>query len=300
MFPNDNDEMPILDYHYRVESNMDLFAPHSLGDLIDSDQLTNLFYGQEPGESGKKFNPEIKIQTENKQTAITSLVKKEEDVISISFENNIFQENNLLEDNFIEPEKKEPKKLLGRKTKNDTEEREHTKFKEDNIMRKIKSHFFKFIPDYVNSSLPPEHKKFLKIDKGVNQELKRDFNVELMKKTIGDIFTENTICGRYSETKNGENYNAELVEEIYRNNEELEAIEKLKQTYTQVLDYFRKNHLKKFQDEIYNKQIRSGETESIAKRYTNLLISLLANYESWFTDKSPRGPKKSLLKNKKL
>lgn len=167
-------------------------------------------------------------------------------------------------------------------------------------MRKIKSHFFKFIPEYVNSSLPPEHKKFLKIDKGVNQELKRDFNVELMKKTIGDIFTENTICGRYSETKNGENYNAELVEEIYRNNEELEAIEKLKQTYKQVLDYFRINHLQKFIDEMYNKQIKSGENEANAQRYVDLLTNLLTNYESWFTDKSPRGPKKSLLKSKKL
>ena len=299
MLLNESNEMPEFEDHYRVESNMDLFGPHSFGDIIDSDQFTSLFYGQEPGESGKKLNQE-KIQTENKQTDMTSLAKMEEDIINKSSENNIFQENNLFLDDFIAPEKKEPKKLLGRKTKFDTEEREHSKFKEDNVMRKIKSHFFKFIPEYVNLSLPPEHKKFLKIDKGVNQELKRDFNVELMKKTIGDIFTENTICGRYSETKNGENYNAELVEEIYRNNEELEAIEKLKQTYKQVLDYFRINHFQKFIDEMYNKQIKSGENEANAQRYVDLLTNLLTNYESWFTDKSPRGPKKSLLKSKKL
>ena len=120
MLLNKSDEMPEFEDHYRVESNMDLFGPHSFGDLIDSDQFTSLFYGQEPGESGKKLNQE-KIQTENKQTDMTSLAKMEEDIINKSSENNIFQENNLFLDDFIAPEKKEPKKLLGRKTKFDTE-----------------------------------------------------------------------------------------------------------------------------------------------------------------------------------
>lgn len=278
-----------------IVSDPDITCHQSLEDLFGNpEQLNNLLSGPSELIDEKKFSVENKLQTENKHTANTSLVKKDEENIVNSI-------NNIISIDILpKTEKKEPKSFLGRKTKGDTEEREHSKFKEDNVMRKIKSHFFKFIPDYVNSSLPPEHKKFLKIDKGVNQELKRDFNVELMKKTIGDIFTENTICGRYSETKNGENYNAELVEEIYRNNEELEAIEKLKQTYKQVLDYFRINHLQKFIDEMYNKQIKSGENEANAQRYVDLLTNLLTNYESWFTDKSPRGPKKSLLKSKKL
>jgi hypothetical protein len=96
------------------------------------------------------------------------------------------------------------------------------------------------------------HKRFLKIDKKVNQELKKDFNVELMDKKLKDIFIEFPICGRYSETKNGENHNAELIKEIYENNEETEAIEKLEQTYIQVLDCFRKNNLEKFRDDILN------------------------------------------------
>ena len=165
-------------------------------------------------------------------------------------------------------------------------------------MRKIKSYFLKYIPDYVNSSLSFVHKRFLKIDKKVNQELKKDFNVELMDKKLKDIFIEFPICGRYSEAKNGENHNAELIKEIYENNEETEAIEKLEQTYIQVLDCFRKNNLEKFRDDILNKEIKNGEKESRAKMYVNQLVKLLFNYESWFTDKSARGPKKSLLKEK--
>ena len=284
-----------------MQSNIDIntFGPHSFGDMFENpEQLNNLFYGPSLSADDKKFCLENKIQTENKHTANTSLEKKEEEEEE--------ENNSHLLDNFVsidiiqKTKKKEPKNFLGRKTKGDNEEREHSKFKEDNQMRKIKSYFLKFLPDYVNSSLSLEHMKFLKIDKTVNQELKKDYNVDLMQKTLKKIFAENPICGRYSQQKNNENYNAELVEEIYEKNEETEAIEKLNQTYIQVLDIFRKNNLQQFKDDILQKEIKNGENKSTAEMYVNQLVRLLFNYESWFNDKSPRGPKKSLLKNKKL
>ena len=273
----------------------DIPFSQNLEDLFGNpEQLNNLFSGPSELAEEKKLAIENKIQTENKHTANTSLVKKDEENISNSLDNILSID--------IPPktEKKEPKSYLGRKTKGDNEEREHSKFKEDNQMRKIKSYFLKFIPDYVNSSLSYVHKRFLKIDKKANQELKKDFNVALMNKTLKDIFLEFSICGRYSEAKNGENHNAELIKEIYENNEETEAIEKLEKTYVDVLDFFRKNHLEKFKDDILKKEIKNGETESTAKMYVNQLVKLLFNYESWFNDKSARGPKKSLLKNQDL
>ena len=276
-----------------IVSDPDITCHQSLEDLFGNpEQLNNLLSGPSELIDGKKFSVENKLQTENKHTANTSLVKKDEENIVNSI-------NNIVTIDILpKTEKKEPKSFLGRKTKGDTEEREHSKFKEDNQMRKIKSYFLKYIPDYVNSSLSFVHKRFLKIDKKVNQELKKDFNVELMDKKLKDIFIEFPICGRYSEAKNGENHNAELIKEIYENNEETEAIEKLEQTYIQVLDCFRKNNLEKFRDDILNKEIKNGEKESRAKMYVNQLVKLLFNYESWFTDKSARGPKKSLLKEK--
>ena len=276
-----------------IVSDPDITCHQSLEDLFGNpEQLNNLLSGPSELADEKKFSVENKLQTENKHTANTSLVKKDEENIVNSI-------NNIVTIDILpKTEKKEPKSFLGRKTKGDTEEREHSKFKEDNQMRKIKSYFLKYIPDYVNSSLSFVHKRFLKIDKKVNQELKKDFNVELMDKKLKDIFIEFPICGRYSEAKNGENHNAELIKEIYENNEETEAIEKLEQTYIQVLDCFRKNNLEKFRDDILNKEIKNGEKESRAKMYVNQLVKLLFNYESWFTDKSARGPKKSLLKEK--
>ena len=276
-----------------IVSDPDITCHQSLEDLFGNpEQLNNLLSGPSELIDEKKFSVENKLQTENKHTANTSLVKKDEENIVNSI-------NNIVTIDILpKTEKKEPKSFLGRKTKGDTEEREHSKFKEDNQMRKIKSYFLKYIPDYVNSSLSFVHKRFLKIDKKVNQELKKDFNIELMDKKLKDIFIEFPICGRYSEAKNGENHNAELIKEIYENNEETEAIEKLEQTYIQVLDCFRKNNLEKFRDDILNKEIKNGEKESRAKMYVNQLVKLLFNYESWFTDKSARGPKKSLLKEK--
>ena len=276
-----------------IVSDPDITCHQSLEDLFGNpEQLNNLLSGPSELIDEKKFSVENKLQTENKHTANTSLVKKDEENIVNSI-------NNIVTIDILpKTEKKEPKSFLGRKTKGDTEEREHSKFKEDNQMRKIKSYFLKYIPDYVNSSLSFVHKRFLKIDKKVNQELKKDFNVELMDKKLKDIFIEFPICGRYSEAKNGENHNAELIKEIYENNEETEAIEKLEQTYIQVLDCFRKNNLEKFRDDILTKEIKNGEKESRAKMYVNQLVKLLFNYESWFTDKSARGPKKSLLKEK--
>jgi hypothetical protein len=276
-----------------IVSDPDITCHQSLEDLFGNpEQLNNLLSGPSELIDEKKFSVENKLQTENKHTANTSLVKKDEENIVNSI-------NNIVTIDILpKTEKKEPKSFLGRKTKGDTEEREHSKFKEDNQMRKIKSYFLKYIPDYINSSLSFVHKRFLKIDKKVNQELKKDFNVELMDKKLKDIFIEFPICGRYSEAKNGENHNAELIKEIYENNEETEAIEKLEQIYIQVLDCFRKNNLEKFRDDILNKEIKNGEKESRAKMYVNQLVKLLFNYESWFTDKSARGPKKSLLKEK--
>ena len=180
------------------------------------------------------------------------------------------------------------KKLLGRKIKGDTEKRKHDKFRPDNKMRKVKSNFVNLLPDYVNSSLSMEHPKFLKISKKVNEELSIDYNKNLMNQSLREIFSLNPINGRYSKKNFPKNYNTELVEEIYSKNEELEAIEKLNQTYIQVLDNYRKNNLKQFKDSILDKEIKNGEDRKTAIQYTDELAELLLGYEKYFDNRTPR------------
>lgn len=180
------------------------------------------------------------------------------------------------------------KKLLGRKIKGDTEKRKHDKFRPDNKMRKVKSNFVNLLPDYVNSSLSMEHPKLLKISKKVNEELSIDYNKTLMNQSLREIFSLNPINGRYSKKNFSKNYNTELVEEIYNKNEELEAIEKLNQTYIQVLDNYRKNNLKQFKDSILDKEIKNGEDRKTAIQYTDELAELLLGYEKYFDNRTPR------------
>ena len=183
-------------------------------------------------------------------------------------------------------------KLLGRKRREDKGKGVHSKYKPDNQMRKIKSYYIKYINENVNASLSPEHKKFLKITPDVNEDLNTNYNLDLMKKLIKEIYVENPINKRYSKEEIELDYNKDLIEEIYRKNEETKAIRILNMTYIEYLDFMRKNDLNKFKNELLQKEIKNGESKQEAIRYVNELVMLLMDYEGWFKRKTPRTSRK--------
>ena len=65
-----------------------------------------------------------------------------------------------------------------RKDEKDLDDSRHGKDSEDNIMRKIKTHLVDQIVILLNKSLNDKEKKFLKIDKTINENLKRDYNMQ--------------------------------------------------------------------------------------------------------------------------
>ena len=183
-------------------------------------------------------------------------------------------------------------KLLGRKRREDKGKGVHSKYKPDNQIRKIKSYYIKYITENVNASLSPEHKKFLKITPDVNEDLNTNYNLDLMKKLIKEIYVENPINKRYSKEEIELDYNKDLIEEIYRKNEETKAIRILNMTYIEYLDFMRKNDLNKFKNELLQKEIKNGESKQEAIRYANELVMLLMDYEGWFKRKTPRTSRK--------
>ena len=183
-------------------------------------------------------------------------------------------------------------KLLGRKRREDKGKGVHSKYKPDNQMRKIKSYYIKYITENVNASLSPEHKKFLKITPDVNEDLNTNYNLDLMKKLIKEIYVENPINKRYSKEEIDQDYNKDLVEEIYNKNEETKAIRILNMTYIEYLDFMRKNGLNKFKTELIQKEIQNGESQQEAIKYVNGLVMLLMDYEGWFKRKTPRTSRK--------
>ena len=177
---------------------------------------------------------------------------------------------------------------LGRKRRSDEREAYHTKYRSDNMMRKIKTYFMNFVHNYLNESLTFSHKTFLKINKKVSENLRKDFNMSLMQMTIKEIYEQHSINEKYSDYKKGRNINQALIKEIFEKNKDIETIKILNSKYIDLIIVLKTKFLDKFSSELIEKEIKLGENKDDALMYVNELKDLLINYEEWFEKKSGR------------
>lgn len=177
---------------------------------------------------------------------------------------------------------------LGRKRRSDEREAYHTKYRSDNMMRKIKTYFMNFVHNYLNESLTFSHKTFLKINKKVSENLRKDFNMSLMQMTIKEIYEQHSINEKYSDYKKGRNINQALIKEIFEKNKDIETIKILNSKYIDLIIVLRTKFLDKFSSDLIEKEIKLGENKDDALMYVNELKDLLINYEEWFEKKAGR------------
>ena len=170
---------------------------------------------------------------------------------------------------------------LGRKRRSDEREAYHTKYRSDNMMRKIKTYFMNFVHNYLNESLTFSHKTFLKINKKVSENLRKDFNMSLMQMTIKEIYEQHSINEKYSDYKKGRNINQALIKEIFEKNKDIETIKILNSKYIDLIIVLRTKFLDKFSSDLIEKEIKLGENKDDALMYVNELKDLLINYEEW-------------------
>lgn len=182
-------------------------------------------------------------------------------------------------------ENKNNGKKLGRKRKNEEREAFHTKDRDDNKMRKVKTYIMNFILDYLNKSIVYNRKQFLKINKNVNQCLRKDFNMSLMQMTIKDIFEQNKINERYNDFKKERNLNQDLIKEIFEKNEDIETIKILNMKYIDLVIIYRTEFLNQFISDLTKKEIRAEGKKEKVESYVEQLKYLLLNYEDWFEQK---------------
>ena len=182
-------------------------------------------------------------------------------------------------------ENKNKGKKLGRKRKNEEREAFHTKDRDDNKMRKVKTYIMNFILDYLNKSIVYNRKKFLKINKNVNQCLRKDFNMSLMQMTIKDIFVQNKINETYNDFKKERNLNQDLIKEIFEKNEDIETIKILNMKYIDLVIIYRTEFLNQFISDLTKKEIRAEGKKEKVESYVEQLKYLLLNYEDWFEQK---------------
>ena len=182
-------------------------------------------------------------------------------------------------------------KTLGRRKKDEiySGEADHDKFKEDNVMRKLKSFLNKYLIDRLNRSLKDKYYYFYPLDTILNKYLKKDFNEALLNKKIFEIFQEYETNNRYQNKQS----NKILIQKIFEEKKETETIKILMMTYRDILDYVRDNDLDYFLNQIKEKELknRKNKNENINK-YMNLVKELLNDYENWFLRKNGRNSDK--------
>lgn len=209
----------------------------------------------------------------------------------------------------VKEEKKSLGKKRGRKNKDDENERNHDKNKPDNMSVKFKTYFKNYLLTFINSKIKPKYFSFVINDKlysgdevkllNITDENIRntnvDYNIELFNTKIGNILSDK-ISGRYK--KYPENYNQEIINNIYDSEKGEDVKEILGKTFLECLKYYRMDEdiygnddyaclsgLEKGFQELPNKLLEDNKND---QQYVEKLIKLMKNFENYYSTKTPR------------
>lgn len=237
---------------------------------------------------------EINNNIEHKKTQATTLTQKiidkdkceEKNIYSFKPEqNNENHENN--NNIYIEKKTKRQNNNKGRYKKNEFSDNsnKHGKDAEDNLMRKIKTFIFSNILSTLNRSLKDKSILFIKLEKKLNENLKKDFNEDLMQKTIKEIFLNFDISKRFK--KEAQNFpNKNLIKKLYEEGKEKDTINILNMKYIDVIKNIRENNMEKFLHKIQLKENKNNGMND--EEYLKLLKDIFNRYEEWFKGKKGR------------
>jgi hypothetical protein len=223
------------------------------------------------------------------------------------------EKKELNEPEFETKPKKEEKTLLGRKKGNDKSEREHDKYKEDNMSRKIKILFKNDLLEFINNKI-----KYSYFSAEINNELYKgekaillnindkkykninvDYNLKLFNTKIRYILND-TISGKYKKYPN--NYNDEIIKNIYKSEKGEDVRKILDKTFLECLKYYRMDEniygndeyaclsgLEKGFQKLRNELLKDNKND---EHYADELIKFMKNYEEIYYSKKPRSRKK--------
>ena len=242
------------------------------------------------------------------------LVEKKEDILNKKSKKNIKNNQNLnfIENNKITKNGKEKKK--GRKKKEEKEKGDHTKDSYDNIMRKIKTHFLNQLNKFLNRIVINKKLIFKRMSTDLNKELKRDYNLDLLDKTLKYLYENEPLSGKFRSKKfSNKEHNKKLIKKIYEENTEIEAINLLNLTYRELFSVFTRNikpisselemkiqnisclqydndftNINAFFKELEDKCFKEEEFDDNVNNYLKKVKNLCIDYEKWFLDKKGR------------
>ena len=189
--------------------------------------------------------------------------------------NNIVSTNNSFfinqKNKFFNINKQSKTSKLGRKSKRENSYGKHTKFGDDNIIRRIKVKFIDSSLNYINEQFKNKKLKLLKIVGNQAKETNKKKNLLWLKKTMKEVFYEDISKKTYNSNKN---YNRELIDKIYFENDEKKVIKLLNLTVNYFLKFLYCSDIKikgmNQLDEVVNELKNKGESGEYLKKFKNI------------------------------
>ena len=177
-------------------------------------------------------------------------------------------------------------KTLGRIPKNCTKKGKHGRNIKDNIIRKIKVHYIKYIIKSLNKCIKNKKFKFLLINSSISELLTRSFNIRLFKMTIRKILYKTNISFNYKGHGKTLQVNRDVINYIYEHKEdEMEAYNILKKKYLnkRLFRAFAKYYKEELKKSIEQKM--SEEEREEEKNYCKMVIKYLkiGEFNGFFT-----------------
>ena len=210
---------------------------------------------------------------------------------SIQQHQNINQSINIIQNdvkyNIIENDGKNPIDFLKRKRKVLEKKISHDKHCHDNMMRKIKTNIMDYLLNKLNDSLIDKEYKFHRIDKYLNECIKKDYNINLLKRTVFDIFYNSKTSKKYKSTVD-DYFNRYLIQKILQEKKEINTINLLNKQFIDIINEIRKEeqNMNYFINKIKKKENKLKGANK--EEYICSLKNLLIGYENWFIDKKGR------------
>ena len=179
------------------------------------------------------------------------------------------------------------KKLLGRKKKDGIEKGKHNKYSPDNIIKKIKTIFFKYIIIYINLIKEKHAQKYkenfefkkLSYENYINN-LKKDKEILLLNKPLKD-FVSLEISSKHGLNFDFNRQKMEKILEEEKDNQKLKFL--LNMTFDEWIDIF--TFKEKVDDDLeFNglQDVLEDLYDKVDDEYFSRFIFYLFNYKNWF------------------
>ena len=297
-FCDPNDILDLFAFKSLSNTSMDSLHEKAKQNLIKYINLKIPFNGEK---IKNILNHQIEKEILNKiinKFDVNYITKKDLENVSL-FKSKVRKTRNKKSEN-NEEEKILGKKLgLGRKKKNGIEKGKHNKYSPDNIIKKIKRIFFKYIIIYINlikeKHAPNQQENFqfknLSYENYINN-LKKDKEILLLNKPLKD-FVSLEISSKHGLNFDFNRQKMEKILEEEKDNQKLKSI--LNMTFDEWIDIF--TFKKKVDDDLeFNglQDVLEDLYDKVDVEYFSRFIFYLFNYKNWFHNKKARKPKKKL------